>query len=97
MAATVWWRTRAVGARRSLRCEWASRGLDLIDPHQGLPHLNAAALVHSFAQGCAPRRKHDDGGTMFEPAHLFSPAQSDVAGDDIGPAVAQMQQHVEKS
>ena len=70
---------------------------DLINPHQGLPHSNTAALERSLTEGSALGRKHEDGGTMFEPAHLFPSVQAHVAGDDIGPAVAQMQQHIEKS
>ena len=33
---------------------------------------------------------------MLEPAHLFALLERGIAGHDIGPAVAQMQQHVEK-
>lgn len=69
----------------------------LINPHQGLPHSNAAALVCSLAQGGAVGRKHDDGGAVLEPAHLVPSAQAHIAGDDIGPAVTQMQQHIEES
>src|SRR6267142_323956 len=69
---------------------------DSIDPHQSLPHLNTATFPHPLAQRYPRRRKHDDGGTMLEPAHFLPPAQTHLAGDDIGPAVAQVQQHVEK-
>ena len=66
-------------------------------PPSGVPHPDTATFLHPLAQGCARRCKDDDGGTMFEPAHLFPSAQAHIAGDDIGPAVTQMQQHIEKS
>ncbi len=44
----------------------------------------------------SPRREHDDGRAVFEPAHFLAFAHGGVAGNDVRAPIAQVQQHVEK-
>ncbi len=42
------------------------------------------------------RGEHDDGRAVLEPAHFLALAEIGVAGDDVGSAVSQVEQHIEE-
>src|SRR6185312_1250551 len=50
----------------------------------------------ALAQRHARGRKHNDGGTVLEPAHLLALGQLSVAVDTVRPPVAQVQPHIEE-
>ena len=53
---------------------YCSRSQDAVDLHQCLPHANTVAFVHSRVEVCTGRRKHQNGGTVLEPAHFLAAA-----------------------
>ena len=61
------------------------------------PMRTRAPLSMPSASAKPGRREHDDGRAVLEPAHLLALAQRRVAGDHVRAAVAQVQQHVERS
>src|ERR1700750_2845433 len=52
-------------------------------PHQFLTGADLGAWVDCFAEGEALGGEHDDGGTVFEPAHFLTLLQRSVTGEGL--------------
>ena len=54
------------------------------------------AVGDAVAQREALGGEDDDGRAVLEPAHLLALGETRAAGDDVGAAIAEVQQHVEE-
>jgi glycosyltransferase involved in cell wall biosynthesis len=61
---------------------------------QRLSDADRAPFLDVVARREPARREHEDRGAVLEPSHLVALAQRRAAGDDVRPAVAEVQQHV---
>src|SRR5205823_4414458 len=64
-------------------------------PHQRLADANRRAFADIVAQPETFGRKDDDCRAVLEPTQLLAFAVARIAGDDVGAAMAQVEQHVE--
>src|ERR1700722_7895089 len=64
---------------------------------KGLPHSHPGPLAYPIRQPEPQRSQHYDSGAVLEPPHFFAALQRSITGHHIGPAIAQMQQHIEEA
>src|SRR5580700_12118664 len=64
-------------------------------PHQRLSHADPRAFPDTVAQRIAIRPEHDRCRAMLKPAEFLAFAERSIAGEDIRPAMLEVQQHNE--
>src|SRR5882762_7737248 len=62
-------------------------------PHQRLADADPGPLAHPLVQREAARREDEDRRAVLEPAHLLALGETRLARNDIGAAIAKMQEH----